>query len=103
MMDKPPGKQPLLLISINFAPKTNNSCLKLCYFHATFYVFQAPVVIRECLKERFIALSPVRLFWRSSLPEPWNDERNNVRFDEMMRTHIACAMEIRKNKGEMKC
>ena len=67
--------------------------------YGTSYVFQAPVVIRECLRERFIALSPVRLFWRSSLPEPWFEERNNVRFDKMMRTHIACAMEIRKKQG----
>ena len=56
------------------------------------------------VRERVVVLSPVRLFWRSSLPEPWSDERNNnVRFDEMMRTYIACAMEIRKNQGEMKC
>jgi len=32
----------------------------------------------------------VRLFWRSSLPEPWFDEQNTVRFDEMMKTQMTC-------------
>lgn len=35
-------------------------------------------------------MSPVRLFWRSSLPEPWFDGRNSVRLDEMMKTQMRC-------------
>lgn len=44
MMDKPPGKQPLLT-SINFIPKTSGP---VASNYGMSYVFQAPVVIREC-------------------------------------------------------